>query len=84
MDHFWYLCFAFVKFSCLLVVDLWPPVGKRADLLAFLCVMFYCVFVTLPCGVLGQIWCLIFNGFLIYLINMAIVKELLAIRMKII
>ena len=32
---------------------------KRADLLALLCVMFYCVFGTFPCGVLGQVWYLI-------------------------
>ena len=30
-----------------------------ADLLALLYVMFYCVFVTFPCGVLGHVWCLI-------------------------
>ena len=28
-------------------------------LLALLYVLFYCVFVTFPCGVLGQVWCLI-------------------------
>ena len=32
---------------------------EKADLLALLCVMFYCVFVTFQCGVLGQVWCLI-------------------------
>ena len=32
---------------------------EMADLLALLYVMFYCVFVTFPCGVLGQVWCLI-------------------------
>ena len=32
---------------------------ERADLLAFLCVMFNCDFVTFPCGVLGQVCCLI-------------------------
>ena len=30
-----------------------------ADLLALLCDMFYFVFVTFPCGVLGQMLCLI-------------------------
>ena len=39
-------------FSCLFIV-------ARADLLALLYVMFYFVFVTFPCGVLGQVWCLI-------------------------
>ena len=23
------------------------------------CAMFYCVFVTFPCGILGRLWCLI-------------------------
>ena len=32
---------------------------EKANLLALLCVMFYCVFVTSPFGVLSQMWCLI-------------------------
>ena len=28
---FCYLCLVFVVFSCLFVVDLWPPAGKRAE-----------------------------------------------------
>ena len=32
---------------------------ERANLLALLFVMFYCVFVTFLCGVLGQVWFLI-------------------------
>ena len=32
---------------------------ERAELLALLCVMFSCVFVTLLFGVLGQVWYLI-------------------------
>ena len=32
---------------------------ERADLLALLYVMFSCVFVTFPYGVLGQVWHLI-------------------------
>ena len=32
---------------------------KRGVLLALLCVMFYGVFVTFPCGVFGQVRCLI-------------------------
>ena len=61
MDHFCYLCFGFVMLSCLffaalkLVVTCW----ERADVLALLYVMFYCVFGTFPRGVLGQVWCLI-------------------------
>ena len=54
------VCHAFLSVHCSLVVTCW----KRADLLALLCVMFLlllfsCVFVTFPCGVLGQVWCLI-------------------------
>ena len=45
----------FLSGHCSLVVTCW----ERADLLAFLCVMFYCVFVTFPCNVLERVWCLI-------------------------
>ena len=59
MDHFCYFCFGFVVFflsdRCSLVVTC----RERADLLGLLCVMLYCVFVTFPCGVQGQAWCLI-------------------------
>ena len=54
MDHFCYLCF-FLSVRCSLVFTCW----EKADLLALLCVMFYCDFVTFPCGVLGQVWYLI-------------------------
>ena len=40
---------------CSLLVTCW----ERANLLALLYVMFSCVFVTFPCGVLGQVWYLI-------------------------
>ena len=40
---------------CILVITCW----ERANLFAFLYVMFSCVFVTFPCGVLGQVWNLI-------------------------
>ena len=40
---------------CICVVICW----EKADLLALLCVMFSCVFVTFPYGVLGQVWYLI-------------------------
>ena len=45
----------FLTVNCSLVVTCW----KRADLLALLYVMFYCVFVTFPYDVLGQMWCFI-------------------------
>ena len=59
MNH---LCFFFVScvshafrsIHCCLVVTCW----EMADLLA-LVVDVYCIFVTLPCGILGQVWYLI-------------------------
>ena len=58
MDH---LCFfvscvshAFTSFHCCLVVTCW----ERADLLALVCDV-CCIFVTIPCGILGQVWYLI-------------------------
>ena len=45
-------CHAFVSVHCCLVVTCW----ERADLLF---VMFNCVFVNFPCGILGQVWYLI-------------------------
>ena len=49
------VCHAFLSVHCSLVVTCW----ERANLLALLCVLFYCVFVTFPCGVLGQVGYLI-------------------------
>ena len=37
----------------------WSSGFSWADLLALLYVMLYCVFVSFPCGVLGQVWCLL-------------------------
>ena len=48
-------CHIFLSVHGSLVFTCW----ERADLLALLYVMFNCVFVTFPCGVLGQMWCLI-------------------------
>ena len=44
----------FLSVHCCLVVACW----ERADLLAFVGDV-YCIFVTLPCGILGQVWYLI-------------------------
>ena len=58
MDNFCFLfcvCHAFLSVHCSLVVTCWD----RAYRLALLCVMFNFVFVTFPCGVLGQLWYLI-------------------------
>ena len=58
MDHLCYLCIVFVMLSRLFIAALWSPAGK--GLTSWLSVVnFNCVFVTLPCGILGQVWCLI-------------------------
>ena len=49
------LCYLVLSVPCSLVVTSW----ERADLLAFLCVMCSCVFVTFPYDVPGQVWYLI-------------------------
>ena len=44
--------------SRLFIAALRSPVGKGlTSLLSF--VMFNCAFITFPCGILGQVWCLI-------------------------
>ena len=43
---------------CLFIAALWSPAGKGlTSWLSF--VMLNCVFVTFPCGILGQVWYLI-------------------------
>ena len=42
----------------LFIAALWSPAGKGADLLP-LVRDGYCIFVTFPCGILGQVWYLI-------------------------
>ena len=49
------VCHAVMSVPCSLVVTCW----QRANLLSPLYVMFICVFVTFPCGVMGQVWYLI-------------------------
>ena len=54
MDHFCYLCSLFVMLSCLFFAAFWLPVDKGLTFwLSF--AMFNCVFVTFPCGILGQV-----------------------------
>ena len=54
MDHLFYLCLAFVMLSRLFIAALWSPAGKGlTSWLLF--VIFNCVFVTIPCGILGQL-----------------------------
>ena len=58
MDHFWYFCIVFVMLSRLFIAALWSTAGKGlTSWLSF--VMFDCVFVTFPCGILGHVWCLV-------------------------
>ena len=48
------LCLVFVMFSGLFIAALWSPAGKGlTSWLLF--VMFNCVFVTFPCGILGAV-----------------------------
>ena len=66
MDHFllfvFLVCCIFLYIHCSLVVTCW----ERAEILTLLCVMFYYVFDTFPCGVPGQVWCLIVLFPLVY------------------
>ena len=50
-----HVCHAFMSVHYSLVVTCW----EMAGLLATLCVMFSCIFVFFPCGVLGRVWYLI-------------------------
>ena len=53
MDHLCYLCLVFVMLSRLFIAAVWSPAGK--ELISWLLfVMFNCVFVTFPSGILGQ------------------------------
>ena len=53
MDHLCYLCLVFAMLSRLFIAALWSPARRGlASWLSF--VMFNCVFVTFPCGILGQ------------------------------
>ena len=52
------MLFVFVMLLRLFIAALWSPAGKGlTSWLSF--VMFDCVFVTFPCGILGQEWYLI-------------------------
>ena len=58
VDHLCYLCLVFVMLSRLFIAALWSHAGKGlTSWLLF--VMFNCVFVILPCSILGQVWYLI-------------------------
>ena len=58
MDNLCYLCLVLVTLSPLFIAAMWSPAWKvLTSWLLF--VMFYCVFVTFPCDILGQVWYLI-------------------------
>ena len=58
MNHLCYLCLVYVMLSRLFIAALWSPAEKGlTSWLLF--VMLNCVFVTVPCGILGQAWILI-------------------------
>ena len=58
VDHLCYLCLACFMLSSLFIAALWSPAGKwLTSWLLF--VMFNCVYVTFPCGILGLVWYLI-------------------------
>ena len=58
MDHLCYVCLVFVMLSRLFIAALWSPEGEGlTPWLLF--VLFSCDFVTLPFGILGQVWYLI-------------------------
>ena len=52
MNHLCYLCLVFAMLSRLFMAALWSLAGKGLTLS-------HCVFVTLPCDILGQVWYLI-------------------------
>ena len=51
LSFMFHLCYVVLSVPCGLAITCW----ECADLLALLCVVFSCVFVTLPYGVLGEI-----------------------------
>ena len=58
MDHLCYFCFVFYMLLCLFIAAMWSPAGKGlTSWLSFM--VLNCVFVTFPCGILGQVWYLI-------------------------
>ena len=72
----------FASVHCCLVVTC----TERADLLAFVC-DFYCIFVTFPCGILGQVWYLIISfadlsrlSYLVYKFKRIVVSIILLIK----
>ena len=61
MGHLCYLCLVFVMLTRLFISALRSPAGKGLTSWP-LFVMLNCVFVTFPCGILGQVWYLIVSN----------------------
>ena len=58
MNHLCYFCIVFVMLSRLIIAASWSPAGKSlTSWLSF--VVLNCVVVTVPFGILGQVWYLI-------------------------
>ena len=56
----YFFCGCIISVLCwgLFIDALWPPAGKGlTSWLSFM--MLNCVFTSFPCGILGQVWCLI-------------------------
>ena len=53
-----FLCLVFLMLWRLFIAALWSPAGKRLTYWLVL-VMFMVCFVTITCGILGQVWYLI-------------------------
>ena len=54
MDHLCYISLVFVMLLSLFIAALWSPAGKGLTSWV-LFVMFNCVFVTFPCGILCEV-----------------------------
>ena len=52
MDHLCHLCLVFIMLSRLFIAAEWSPAGKGLALVGDV----YCICVTFPCGILGQMW----------------------------
>ena len=54
------LSIVFVMLSRLFIAAMWSPAGRgMTSCLSFVMFNCTCIFVTLPCGILGQMWYLI-------------------------
>ena len=54
MDHFCYLCFVFVMFSCLFIAALWSPNVLTSRLSCMWCLIVFCHF-TISCAGSGVV-----------------------------